>query len=412
MYIKKETNKFFIFTFLFFFIQNNFILTSILSRTQGIGFGFLRSILLPFCFAYPIIFITFSFLKKIFNNNFLEYKLDYSILKYLFYFTLLVLIRFIIDLLIDSKVDLIGLIPILEAIFLLFCLVYIFPEKNINISKKSISIFSYFIFLNIFFEIIIYFYDTFNLISYGPFRSYIAGITINRNPSFIFPILGLVVLIESDIKPLIKKIFSFLFFVYLIILFYRTLYVALFFVYILHLYNNKLFNFSIISLIKKLLLVIIGLYFLNNYFINSFNFDIFSLFLKRITSIFAEEENFEDAKAGRIVQIPLMIYEIIKNPFGMGFNGVLNSNPIYNYAYYHLQILMYLGWFIIPFIIIIYKKIIFNLLKNTQIRIWNYIIVYLSIIMIFFPYCSYFSITSLFIFSYYFSTKNFILNDN
>ena len=223
MYLKKERNKFFILTFLFFFIQNNFILTSILSRTQGIGFGFLRSILLPFCFAYPIIFIILSLLKKIFNNHLLEYKINYSILKYLFYFSFLVSIRFIFDLLIDSKVDLIGLIPILEAIFLLFCLIYIFPEKNIIISKNSITIFSYFIFINIFFEIIIYFYDTFNLVSYGPFRSYIAGITINRNPSFIFPILGLIVLIEVDIKPLIKKIFSLLFFLYLIILFYRTL---------------------------------------------------------------------------------------------------------------------------------------------------------------------------------------------
>ncbi len=408
MLSKVKENKFFIFFIFYFFLQNNFVLTSILSRSQGLGFGLLRSLILPLCFLFPVIYIFFSFLHKIFNKNFLKYKINYHYTKYTFFFLVLIFFRSIADYIISSKVDLIGVIPLIEAVFLLITLIYLFPEKDVQLKKYQITLISYFIFINIFFEIVIYFYDVFHFVSYGPFRSYIAGITINRNPSFIFPLLGLIVLLEYNFTNIIKKIFVLIFTIYLVILFYRTLYVALFFVYILYLYNNG-YKFNFINLIQKLILFLLFFFIFNFFVTKYFDFDILSLFFKRIGSIFAEEEDYEDAKSGRIVQIPLLFYEIIKNPFGMGFNGEINTNPIYNYAYYQLQIIMYLGWTAIPYLYIIHKNIFKKIFIKGNVRFFNYAIIYLTIIMIFFPYCSYFSIASLFIFSYFFTSKNFIL---
>jgi hypothetical protein len=123
-------------------------------------------------------------------------------------------------------------------------------------------------------------------------------------------------------------------------------------------------------------------------------------FTGRFTSTFTDYSN-DEAQSGRIGQIPEMLISIITNPLGIGFSGLVDNAEVYNYAFYFLHPILYLGMplFFVYFILFkrvlsIYKKA-FLCLKN---RILIFCIFYFTVTLLFFPYMNYFTFSSIFIF--------------
>ena len=105
-----------------------------------------------------------------------------------------------------------------------------------------------------------------------------------------------------------------------------------------------------------------------------------------------------------------MLNVILRNPLGIGFNGLVLDAEIYNYAFYFFHPLLYLGWIVF----FLYFYLIFLLYKNfdknsMQYRIILYFTIYFSTILMLFPYMTYFTFTSIFILSFQLYNKKFII---
>ena len=184
-----------------------------------------------------------------------------------------------LDILIDylryGKVDFIGIAPLIECIFFS---VYFFinVRDGIKLTPKLVNIFSFVIFLNILFEILLYFRDIGAGISYGAFRANVAGIVINRNPSFFYPIFAFVILRYVSLNYWVKIFYYLIFFIYVLTLFYRTLYVALLFPFVVEAFRfgMSLSIKSIVKIFSIVLLILVGVFFLDSLFESEFNFSI------------------------------------------------------------------------------------------------------------------------------------------
>ena len=124
---------------------------------------------------------------------------------------------------------------------------------------------------------------------------------------------------------------------------------------------------------------------------------IFNIFIERFSST-GVNINDDPAQSQRIDQIPQMILEILTNPMGIGFNGSLIDGPVYLFAYYLLHPILYLGWFFI-FVLYYYNKRYISIFKSIKINNQNRLIYisinYFLIVLVFFPYMSYFTFTSI-----------------
>jgi hypothetical protein len=410
MEIKKKYSIFGLYLILFFLFQNNFYLTNKLSVELGEGIGSFRSKILIIFIILGIILLLY---KSVFNNFFLNKKLEKYPL-YLFIFIIFILtFRIIFDLLVYSRIDLIGLSPIIEGIsFLIFF--NFFTNDEINISRKQLLLLFFIIFTNSFLEIFFYLKDTLSGIQYGPFKANISGFTINRNPSFFYPIFCLVIIKFAELKSYIKLLYITIFTILIFTLFYRTLYLALIIPLIFDwlIFNSKIyikkFNKLIILFLFLLLLILV----FDSYFKTNYNFSFIETFTGRFSTTFTSDDlAATDSRNQRIDQVPEMLIYIIKNPLGIGFNGLVLDSEIYNYAYYIFHPLLYLGWSIF----ILYFYLFFLLYKyfnkdSIQYRIIIHFIIYYFAILILFPYMTYFTFTSVFMLFFMLIKKKVIIN--
>jgi hypothetical protein len=392
----KRVSYFFI--FLFFIGQNNFVLTNILGVNQGLGIGKFRAAILILFIVIGLLITILRFLTDKTLHDLRINKLDGFCIGLPL---VLIFIYILIDYLRYGKVDFIGIAPLIECIFFS---VYFFinVRDGIKLTPKLVNIFSFVIFLNILFEILLYFRDIGAGISYGAFRANVAGIVINRNPSFFYPIFAFVILRYVSLNYWVKIFYYLIFFIYVLTLFYRTLYVALLFPFVVEAFRfgMSLSIKSIVKIFSIVLLILVGVFFLDSLFESEFNFSILNTFTGRFTSTFTDYSE-DDAQSDRIAQIPEMLISIVKNPLGIGFSGLVADAEVYNYAFYFLHPLLYLGmpFFFIYYVLYkriynIYKKAIFSI-KD---RILIFCILYFLVILIFFPYMNYFTFLSILIF--------------
>jgi hypothetical protein len=393
---------------IYFFCLNNFYWTNLLTISHGVGIGLLRAKLFMLFVALSVIPITL-------NINFRN-KFPKNIFNLFLLFCFIFVLRIFIDFLqFDNNIDLIGTLPLIEFIFIIIY-VNLVGFNNFVLTRKFSNFIVFFVFLNISLEIIYYLIDLMNGISYGPFRAYISSITINRNPSFFYPIFGLIILLFYKQNKLIKVIFSMIFIVYIMTLFYRTLYVALLFPLVFHFFKSKFIKKINLNFIFKtsifLFIFLLVIYYVELYIYNYTNFSLSNLFIDRFKSTSLNLSN-DAAQNQRVGQIPILLKEILLNPLGGGFNHEILGNRVYNYGYFMLHPIIYLGWIAIPFyykIIVIILKTILNFNKNLNYTIFTYILLYLLTIFIFFPYMTYFNFASMFILIIYLS--NLKINKN
>jgi hypothetical protein len=386
------------YVFLFFIGQNNFILTNILAVNKGLEIGKFRAGILIFFIIIGLLIILFRFLadKTIFHLKIK--KVDVIVISLP---VILMFIHIFIDYLRNGVVDFIGVVPLIECIFFAFY-VFINVRDGIKLTPKIVNLFSLLIFLNLLFEILLYLRDVGSGISYGAFRANIAGIIVNRNPSFFYPVFAFIILRYASLNYWLKIFYYLIFFLFVLTLFYRTIYVALLFPFIVEAFRFGM-TISVKSIIKLFIIVVLivtGIFFLDTEFQSEFNFSILNAFTGRFTSTFTDYSN-DEAQSGRIGQIPEMLISIITNPLGIGFSGLVDNAEVYNYAFYFLHPILYLGMplFFVYFILFkrvlsIYKKA-FLCLKN---RILIFCIFYFTVTLLFFPYMNYFTFSSIFIF--------------
>jgi len=394
---------------LFFIVQNNFLLTNKLANDLGLGVGAFRSKIL---ILFIIIGLVLLFFKLIFNDKLFKKRINkFSI--YIYCITLFaIFFRIISDLLIYNRLDFIGISPLAECLFFILFF-HFFTTENIKFKSLFINVLFFFIFFNSFLEILLYFKDTISGIQYGPFRTNIAGFTINRNPSFFYPIFCLVILKFANLNLSIRIIYSTIFIILVLTLFYRTLYLALLFPIITDwlFFNPKInfkriFNFTLFFFIIFFIILLFDSYFKFNY-----NFSFLEIFSGRFNTTFTSNDlEATTSRDQRIDQIPEMLFFIAKNPLGLGFNGQLGDGEIYNYAYYFLHPILYLGWIII----LSYFYLLFFIIKNfdnksIQFRILFHFIVYFTTILILFPYMTYFTFTSIFLLTFSLLNKKIII---
>jgi hypothetical protein len=395
LFIKRVS---YFYVILFFIGQNNFVLTNILAVNQGLGIGKFRAAILIIFILIGLLITVLRFLTDKTLYHLRINKVDGIAIGLPL---ILIFINVLIDYLRYDKVDFIGVAPLIECIFFS---VYFFinVRHGITLTSKMVNIFSLVIFLNILFEILLYFKDIGSGLSYGAFRANVAGIEINRNPSFFYPIFAFVILRYVSLNYWVKIFYYLIFFIYILTLFYRTLYVALLFPFVVEAFRFGM-SISIKSIIRVFFIVILivtGVFFLDSVFESEFNFSILNAFTGRFTSTFTDYSE-DDAQSDRIAQIPEMLISIVKNPVGMGFSGLVADAEVYNYAFYFLHPLLYLG---MPFLFIYYVlyKRFFNIYKKALFsikdRILIFCILYFLIILIFFPYMNYFTFLSILIF--------------
>ena len=199
-------------------------------------------------------------------------------------------------------------------------------------------------------------------------------------------------------------------------LFYRTLYTALLFPLIFHLFKSKFIKKINLNFIFKtsifLFIFLLFIYYVDLYIYNYTNFSLSNLFIDRFKSTSLNLSS-DAAQNQRIDQIPILFKEILLNPLGAGFNHEILGNRVYNYGYFMLHPIIYLGWITIPIyykLIIITMKTFLNFNKNLNYTIFTYILLYLLLIFIFFPYMTYFTFASIFILIIYLS--NLKINNN
>ncbi len=394
---------------LFFLVQNNFLLTNKLANDLGLGVGAFRAKILLLFIAIGFILL---FVKTIFNFEIVKQSIN----KYSLYLYILILLavffRIIIDLLINTNIDFIGISPIAECIFFILFF-HFFTKEQIILNRWLINILFFLVFFNSFLEIIFYFKDTISGIGYGPFRTNIAGFTINRNPSFFYPIFCLVILKFGNLNFSLKIIYSTIFIILVLTLFYRTLYLALLFPIITDwlFFNTKI---DLRKILKYIIIFCVILFFIlafDSYFKLNYNFSFLEIFSGRFNTTFTSNDiEATTSRDQRIGQIPEMLFAIVLNPLGLGFNGLLGDGEIYNYAYYFLHPILYLGWVIV----IVYVYLLLLIIKNfnkhsTQFRIIFHFIIYFTTILILFPYMTYFTFTSIFLLCFQLLNKNIII---
>ncbi len=395
LFLKRVSYAFIV---LFFIGQNNFVLTNILGVNQGLGIGKFRAAILIVFIVIGLLITILRFLTDETLHHLRINKVDGIAIGLPL---ILILINILIDYLRYDKVDFIGVAPLIECIFFS---VYFFinVRGGIKLTPKLVNIFSLVIFLNILFEILLYFRDIGAGISYGAFRANIAGIEINRNPSFFYPVFAFVILRYVSLNYWVKIFYYLIFFIYILTLFYRTLYVALLFPFVVEAFRfgTSISIKSIVNFFFIVVSILVGVLFLDSVFESEFNFSIFNAFTGRFTSTFTDYSQ-DDAQSDRVAQIPELLISIAENPFGIGFSGLVADAEVYNYAFYFLHPLLYLG---MPFFFIyyvLYKKI-FNIYKKAVFsikdRILIFCILYFLVILIFFPYMNYFTFLSILIF--------------
>lgn len=383
---------------LFFIGQNNFVLTNILAVNKGLDIGKLRAGILIIFIIIGLFITAFRFLT---DKTILNLKIKKIDIISIVFPLILIFINILIDYSRYGNVNFTGIVPLIECVFFAFYF-FINVRDRINITSKTVNLLSLFIFLNILLEIILYVKDLGLGISYGAFRANIAGIDINRNPSFFYPVFAFVILRYASLNYWVKIFYHFVFVLFIITVFYRTIYVALLFPLLVEALRFRM-NISIkfvTRLVVIIFLIFIGVFYLDSKFNSEFNFSILDAFTGRFTSTFTDYK-IDEAQTGRINQIPEMFSSIVSNPLGIGFSGIVGDNQVYNYAFYFLHPLLYLGlpllfiyYILLRRILIIYKRALFSK-KN---RILIFCILYFSVTLLFFPYMNYFTFSSIFIF--------------
>jgi hypothetical protein len=383
---------------LFFFGQNNFYLTHKLCLEWGIGIGAFRSMILIGFLSLGTLLILVNIFFRNYNKIYIKSELFILIIFIISFF-----LRIFFDFSFDGFIDFIGVASLVEGLFMIIFCGLLFSKKYF-LSSNFLNFLAFFIFLNISIELFYYFSDLISGISYGPFRAYIAGFTINRNPSFFYPIFAFLFLKFFNFNKKIRLIYIFIFSIYILTFFYRTIYVAILIPviidYIIFFDKNNFLNFN--KFLKYFYLIFLSfciLFFIDNYIYNNYDFSILKVFIDRFSSTGVNIEE-DPAQSQRIEQIPQMLITIIEHPFGIGFNGALPDGPIYLFAYYILHPFLYIGWFFIIPLFYYYKRVI-NILKFIKNSIKYRIIIialnYFFIVLVFFPYMTYFTFTSIII---------------
>ena len=174
--------------------------------------------------------------------------------------------------------------------------------------------------------------------SWGIFRAYIGGITINRLADFIYPLFFPFIFFKT--KNIFLKFFSIM---YLLATSYRTIYLAFIIGSIAIILKGKL-NFRIIfSAISIVVVSIISIIII---------FPDTILFIERLFSLFISEQfvEGEGSKSQRILDLQFLLKDLSRClPFGCGIKS--NSGyPYYVYPFFNIWIVNIYGIFCLPMI--------------------------------------------------------------
>lgn len=387
-----------IYVILFFIGQNNFLLTNFLAVNKGLEIGKYRaSILIIFLLVGFFIFI----LRFWADRTMLDVKFSGNDVFLICLTLFLICVHIISDVTRLGSLDFIGIAPLIEGIF--FAVFFnVNVRGEIRVKPKILYTLTFFIFLNLFLEILFYLRDLSAGLSYGAFRANIAGIVVNRNPSFFYPIFAYLILRFVTLSSWVRVLCYVIFIIFILTIFYRTIYVALLvpiFIDTMR-FGLKVSLKTVVRLSIIVVFIVIGVFIADSKFESEFNFSILDAFTGRFTSTFTDYSD-DEAQSGRIEQLPVLFKYLFFYPFGMGFSGLIDGAEIYNYAFYFLHPILYLGLpFILVYIVLfrrilkIYERGAFCL-KN---RVLFLSIVYFSMTLVFFPYMNYFTFTSVFIF--------------
>lgn len=240
-------------------------------------------------------------------------------------------------------------------------------------SKKKVI--ACFLLLNIF----LWFVDAASGKSYGVFRAYISGVTLNRLPDFFWPVLTATALFVSRSSAL-KMIFIF----YAALTLYRTIYLAVLLSALVG-FNRRIFSL-------RSLLMGAGLLACAAVAFSYIQIDPTLLF-ERFMSLFTSESKVAgEASKSQRVQDFWILASYLNGcfPFGCAASPSI-SQPLYNFPAFQLWSLAGFGIFGLPlilFTLLIPLKIVRQGLRANKADASIFIAV--SIILLFFPYVHYF----------------------
>jgi len=250
--------------------------------------------------------------------------------------------------------------------------------------------------------------------NFGVLKAHVSGITVGRLPDFIFPIFVVGILLyikESNILVILLKAASL---IYISMSMYRTVYLAVFLsiLYMILIEKENVFKRT------KILLTLIFITICVNLVIISSSDDLskYSVYaektVERIGSIFEVEDRPEEtSRTARFKQL-YYFQNVIANPFGYGFGGVIYENedrheinpiPFYTMAFYPLQLMLSIG--LIGGVLFIYLMFLtlyrIHILRKRCSSKYNYMglgfiasgMIVIIIFLLLFPYVVYFPIT-------------------
>ena len=302
------------------------------------------------------------------------YKL--TLKEYLYVSILLVIIigRAFLDLIIGIRLDISAYIIYLEYVFV-YLVVAVLYTSDLN---QYISRYKNIILLFMFVNFCLWAWSLTSGTSWGIFRAFVSGITINRLPDFINLIIVPWIFATSG------GIIASAVVLYAIATSYRTLYLAMLVSLIsLILFGNKFVRRNILknSLISVILFVLALSIYADGF-----------ILIERVFSLFTFEANVagEGSKSQRVVDFVALINSLPNCVFvGCGSVDPLTKISYYNFPYYPIWTALIFGPFSILFNLWIFLPIFLKRTKtahNFLLSIWAVLL----IIVLVFPYLHYF----------------------
>lgn len=375
----------------FWIIQVNPLYIYNMSLASGYGYGTIRAA----CYACGIsllLMIALSWRLLGETNRAISMRVVLEILP------LLMLVVFSTCLnMFRHEFDLAGAFPLIE----LFVSVLVFSLFDVRewIEYKFAMIVKVVVLFMVL-DIVLWVYSYLNGDSYGVFRAYVNGITINRMAD-LFLVPAAVFLLFSGRVNILFKIASL---VFIGLTFYRTVYLAALITLGFIIWKNPRSSWQHFFKLGIFLVGVLMLSFFYSLYSEPY-LEVQQLVVERFVSTFTVENENEWSQSARMDQLPIIFEFFINNPIeliiGAGSGFVLADNKIYNYFNYPLIMMVMYGIFA-PFLFLrfLYKsfKVASGVRRNcTDIFVLGFAVYFFVVINIF-PYMVYFPVMSVFAF--------------
>jgi hypothetical protein len=211
--------------------------------------------------------------------------------------------------------------------------------------------------------------------SWGIFRAYIGGVTLNRLPDFMLPILLPSFLISASFFG------SLLIISYILLTSYRTLYVGFIMAIVVNAIGSKITK----SALKIIFLIIVTSILVTIVFPETI------VIFERLISAFLSEDKVlgEGSKSQRFNDLSLLLQGIPSClPFGCGSVDPITSTPLFNFSFFPIWTILAFGVGALPFLLWLLFPI-FSVIGHRD-KGYNGAWIMLFFIAMLFPYFHYF----------------------